>query len=235
MRANWRLAGTVLAAILATAGVASGSPIIVGQFNPGVVTDAGATAPVGVEWNGANLVISNSARAGEFYVASRSGARVGVVDPPGIAPGDPTWDGSALWYDDEFDRTIRRIDMAGNVLSSFDSSGLSPFRLGLAWDGNNLWAAAPDATIYQLTTDGSIVASYIAPDDVSAMVWAGNTLWGTTLSGRFYAMSLSGSSLNTIASYQTLASGTVFRVSHSTEPISMPREMHQMKATESSK
>lgn len=91
---------------------------------------------------------------------------------------DAAWDGSALWIGENFNSRIYKIDPStGNVLSSFYGPDSNPW--GLAWNGVELYSATitmyhypPGDTlpdwVYQVTTSGSKINKWEAPDSPDA-------------------------------------------------------------------
>jgi len=94
-----------------------------------------------------------------------------------------TWDGAYLWWLGTED-IFRQCTSAGSVLRTFTVGAIVDGR-DLGWDGRYLWC--PDSTrdyVYQLTTAGSIVASFPAPNAMTyGCAFDGTYLWLTGISG----------------------------------------------------
>ncbi len=93
-----------------------------------------------------------------------------------------TSDGTYLWADDMWSEKIKKFDVSGNVVESFDC----PFSQikGLSYDGTFLWIACCSGfafdKIYKLNTDGNIIATYESSQALPepfALTTGGGYLW----------------------------------------------------------
>lgn len=177
------------------AGTAEAQLTAVPVFSPASVNER-YDAPTGIAFDGANLLIANGAWEGDFLRFTREGEFLGSFNPPGIAPGDLTWDGSSYFYPDVFDGVIYHIDGSGNVLGTIPTADFSDSRIGLAWDGRYLWAVDENTaqiTLYDVIT-GQRVRTFAAPEaETLALAWDGQTMWAGTLFGNLYQLSPDGS------------------------------------------
>jgi len=94
---------------------------------------------------------------------------------------DMAWDGTSLWYANQF--KVFQLDTSGKILSSF----VFPKNVtGLDWDGSNLWLAYNDfpnnATLAKVSTDGEVLASYPSPVlEINGLAWVDGDLWALGL------------------------------------------------------
>ncbi|HMV68931.1 MAG TPA: hypothetical protein PKA64_18930 [Myxococcota bacterium] len=146
-----------------------------------------SNAPQGAAWTGSEYVIPHSAAAGEFAVHQQDGTWVRTFDPPGlIAPGDPAWDGAAIWVDDEFDDAIYRVDPNGAILDVLpEPTSLSSFRVALAWDGAYLWGAGSEnagrSMVFQMDpSTGEVLCAFESACLLNGLAWRDGSLWGAS-------------------------------------------------------
>jgi hypothetical protein len=109
---------------------------------------------------------------GYAYVrATTTGSRVKII---GAGYGDPglAWEPPRYLWIGPY-----KITTTGSRVASFNS----PFYLGgdLAWYGHYLWTGGGNRYYYQLTTKGSIVASFAVPGNAAAggTTFDGNYIW----------------------------------------------------------
>jgi hypothetical protein len=84
--------------------------------------------------------------------------------------GGLTWDSPYLWCGPAKYTTV------GSLVATFSP----PFDLSdLGWYGHKLWSGGPNKHMYNITTDGSVVASFPVPGDAnaSAAAFDGQYLW----------------------------------------------------------
>lgn len=99
------------------------------------------------------------------------------ASPEGSQPHGLAFDGVNLWsvgYDTD---TIYKLNMQGDILSSFASPGHGP--TGLTFDGTYLWNADDGSLkIYTLDTSGNVISSFDAPGiDSTGLTFEGQYLW----------------------------------------------------------
>ncbi len=103
---------------------------------------------------------------------------------------------------------IVKIDMGGNVLTSFNAPGKLtysnlPATDGLAYDGTYLWVINwSDDNLYKITKTGEVVGSFKIPDSSESVTWDGGNLWiANSSSNKIYKIdSTTGTILHTINS-----------------------------------
>jgi hypothetical protein len=109
---------------------------------------------------------------GYWYVRlTTTGSRVGFCfegyGDPGVAWEPPAY----LWVGP------LKITTTGSLVASFEP----PFYLGddLAWYGHYLWNGGPDDRVYEISTQGSVIASFPVPGGAAAggMTFDGDYLW----------------------------------------------------------
>ncbi|MCP4109210.1 MAG: hypothetical protein GY749_27410 [Desulfobacteraceae bacterium] len=78
---------------------------------------------------------------------------------------------------------IVKIDMSGNILTSFDAPGKMslydvPATVGLTFDGTYLWNANYlDNTLYKITTSGEVAGTLSIPKNTNDLAWDGSNIW----------------------------------------------------------
>jgi hypothetical protein len=168
---------------------------LVGSFST-TAANSQIIAPVGLAYDGMNLIVANSAFNGEFYRFTTEGVLLGVFDPPGIAPRDLAFDGQGFWYEDEFTKNLYRVNNQGVVISSFPSpTPNSGSGIGLDWGNGNLWAVSTqfEPKIMSIDTGGQVVKTFASPDPLTVgLAWDGESLWAGTLHGHFFQLNTDG-------------------------------------------
>lgn len=124
----------------------------------------------GLTFDGEYLWYS-SQRLGEDYTYTRittNGSWVSVFGAGWFGPG-VTWESPYLWCGPA------KFTTGGSFVASFNP----PFALGtdLGWYGHKLWGGGPGNRMYNVTTSGSVVASFPVP--------AGGKAAGTTFDGQY--------------------------------------------------
>ncbi len=92
----------------------------------------------------------------------------------GDSTNDMAWDGSHLWFADNFN--LHQLDSAGNVLKSL------PFAKtisGVDWDGTYLWVAQNATQSFSVVDQqGNVIRSIPSPiPDLQGLAWCGSDLW----------------------------------------------------------
>ncbi len=92
---------------------------------------------------------------------------------------DLAFDGEFLWLSGYDSGTISKLDMDGNVLSSFSAPGPFHHPTGLTFDGEYLWSTDDlSLEIYKLDLSGNVLTSYDGPGvDSTGLAFEGNYLW----------------------------------------------------------
>jgi len=84
---------------------------------------------------------------------------------PGSQAGGLAWDGVALWYADygASASTIYRLSTVGSIYAQWSKN--IPYMMGLAWDGNYLWAdSLTQRYVYKLNpVNCSVLSSFYGP------------------------------------------------------------------------
>mgnify|MGYP005848606179 CR=1 FL=1 len=116
-------------------------------------------------------------------------ALVETVAGPDSRVGGLAWASGYLWvsYEDNssiYNGKILKIDMSGNVVTSFNAPGDIglydvPDTAGLTFDGTYLWNInLKDDVIYKLTTGGETISSIPTPGKYCySLAWDGEYLW----------------------------------------------------------
>lgn len=139
-------------------------------------------------------------------------ALVETVAGPDSKVGGLAWEAGYLWVSYKFNSSIYngkilKIDMSGNVVTSFDAPGGIglydvPATAGLTFDGTYLWNInSKDDAIYKLTTGGETISSIPTPGRYCfSLAWDGVYLWvNNTDSDKIYKISSSdGAILQTV-------------------------------------
>ncbi len=124
------------------------------------------------------------------------------------------FDSDNLWISYASDASIYqgkilKIDVTGNILTSFDAPGKlssvynTPATAGLTFDGTYLWNINYlDDTLYKITTSGEVVGTFSIPGYSSGLAWDGNNLWiSNTKNNKIYKINpLNGEILHTVNS-----------------------------------
>jgi hypothetical protein len=113
----------------------------------------------------------SSHRLGESYIYARittNGSWVSAFGAGWLGPG-VTWESPCLWCGPA------KFTTAGSLVASFNP----PFKLAtdLGWYGHKLWVGGPGNYMYNVTTNGSVVASFAVP--------AGGEAAGTAFDGQY--------------------------------------------------
>lgn len=96
-----------------------------------------------------------------------------------------TWDGTYLWCLDQVSKKIYKMDIDGNVISSFSvpSAGSDENPVRLVWDGTYFWCSYycwknTEHTIQRFDTNGNVIQSFKhSGGQVYALAWDGANLW----------------------------------------------------------
>jgi hypothetical protein len=139
---------------------------IVSSFNIG----GGYSFIKGLTFDGTYLWYSWKHPQESYYYkkTTTTGSYAGVFGAGGFGPG-VTWESPYLWCGPA------KFTTGGSFVASFNP----PFTLGsdLGWYGHKLWLGGPGNRMYNVTTNGSVVASFPVP--------AGGEAAGTTFDGQY--------------------------------------------------
>lgn len=140
--------------------VAMGKVFITGSTNPGSLyeidpTQAPGTVttltsglgdnPEGIAYDGERIWTANSSifsGTGSVSIVTLNPLSVNTVTNGFIRPTGLVYDGTNMWVTDELDRSLKKLDSGGNVLTSV-AVGVSPSFP--AFDGTNIWVGHSDA------------------------------------------------------------------------------------------
>ena len=120
----------------------------------------------GLAWDGSHLWSADICAYSATIFEIGAGAKIYKIDPKNgeviksiksahTSPRGLAWDGSYLWYIDEYMywERIYKVDPAnGNVIKKFTPPGKGPSRL--AWDGSYLWNSDESRKIYKINVQG---------------------------------------------------------------------------------
>lgn len=103
------------------------------------------------------------------------------ADPQGLA-----FDGTNLWFSDNFNYKIYEIDLSGNIQNSFDCPVAGSGPQGLAFDGAFLWHADWfEEKIYKLDTAGNVQSSFPSPGcSPTGLACDGAYIWNSDLTNK---------------------------------------------------
>ena len=170
-----------------------------------VLQSVGPLEASGIAINGAANLIYFGTAAGTITGRSLSnpGTVLVTLNPPTQFGEDMAFDGAFLWRVDINAQKVDKIDLAGNIVSSFDP-GFIP--LGLAWDGSDLWVSefTNNGLVKQFTTAGVATGNqFNAPtggDITGGLAWdtSNSTLWIGTF-GNVYHSTTAGVGLGSFA------------------------------------
>jgi hypothetical protein len=123
------------------------------------------------------------------------------------------FDGSNLWYSDQSENKIYKIDNSGNIIFSFNSPGPSP--TGLTFDGTYLWNTNDsNFRIYKLDTTGNVLGSFrSAGSDSTGLTFDGIYLWNAGFfseRGRIHKMNTYGFHICTFYTPDSSPEGLAF-------------------------
>lgn len=109
------------------------------------------SSPCAIAWDGTDLWLSFAGQGNKIFRMDASGNLTGdsVTMPTAGYPSGLVFVDGYFWVSSYMDEKIYQVDMAGNVVSSFDAPGTQP--AGLAYDGNDLWHTdIGTAQVYQI-------------------------------------------------------------------------------------
>jgi len=104
---------------------------------------------------------------------------------PGTWPAGLAWDGQYFWNCDADSQMIFKINMTGDIISSFELPDSAESGGGLEWDGNYLWFADEESAIlFKIdTTTGLAIEQFHLPSfgqtyqNGFGLAWDGQYLW----------------------------------------------------------
>lgn len=108
-------------------------------------------------------------------------ARVVATFPSPIQrPAGIGWDGSSLWFVNDFDQTIYKVDPATMTVLGTLPAPASTWAFGLDHDGATLWGDVDEPKmVYQMDdTTGVILDSFVSPHfSPNGVVYDGSMIW----------------------------------------------------------
>lgn len=149
-------------------------------------------SPVGLAWDGANFLVSDSDARRIFKLDPTSGITVESTGWPGEQLGAIAMEGASLWGVDEGLRQILRIEPAsGQVTRRLDIPRAAlhrpPAITGLAWDGRALWlvtACGLCSTLYRIDPVTGAVTQRVYPMCAPrGLAFDGTYLWTVAYNG----------------------------------------------------
>lgn len=106
-----------------------------------------------------------------FLRYTTAGSYVGGFDVNYAAHCGLTYENGYLWHG------RRKLTTTGSIVASLPAN--LPLGGGLAWDGHYLWGSGSATHLYQISTTGSIINSFLGPNGYAGtgLTFDGNYLW----------------------------------------------------------
>ncbi len=132
----------------------------------------------------------DAARGGEPVAPEKSAGKSGIFTgearvvasfpSPVLRPAGIGWDGASLWFVNDFDQTIHKIDPATMAVLDILPAPAAVWTFGLDHDGVTLWGDTDDPTmVYQMDdSTGVVLTSFVSPHfSPNGVAYDGSMIW----------------------------------------------------------